>query len=268
MLLSVISPAKRLREQALSLDPALTTLEQLEPRFSQEVATLVRVARKLKAAGLKQAMHISDDLAALNAERFKAFVLPSKTEGLNHVPTAQPAIHLFQGDVYQGLDAQSLSVDQQQRAQDSLRILSGLYGILRPFDLAQPYRLEMGTGIETSKGKTLYAYWGGKIAEALDADADEVGAPAIVNLASQEYWGAVPAKVLKTPVVTCQFKEWRADKLKIISFNAKRARGLMARYMIEHDVDQLSGLKDFAADDYAFSIEHSDDKNFVFTRRG
>ena len=268
MLLSVISPAKRLREKALSLDPALTSLEQLEPRFSREVATLVRAARKLKAAGLKQAMHISDDLATLNAERFKTFALPSAGEGMNHVPTAQPAIHLFQGDVYQGLDAENLSVDLQQRAQDSLRILSGLYGILRPFDLAQPYRLEMGTSIETPKGKTLYAYWGDKIADALDTDAGDLGSPAIVNLASQEYWGAVPAKTLKTPVVTCQFKEWRGDKLKIISFNAKRARGLMARYMIEHGVDQVAGLKDFAADDYAFSAEHSDDKTFVFTRVG
>jgi len=268
MLLSVISPAKRLREQALPLDPALTSLEQLEPRFSKDVATLVRAARKLKVDGLKQAMSISDDLANLNAERFKAFVLPSGGEVLNHVPAAQPAMHLFQGDVYQGLDAESLTVAQQQRAQDSLRILSGLYGVLRPFDLAQPYRLEMGTGMETSRGKTLYAYWGRQIADALDADARDVNAPAIINLASQEYWGAVPKKALQTPVVTCQFKEWRGDKLKIISFNAKRARGLMARFMIEQSVDQVGGLKDFAVEDYGFSPEHSDDKTFVFTRVG
>lgn len=267
MLLSVISPAKRLREKPLSLDPLLTGLETLEPRFSDEVATLVQAARKLKADGLKKTMRISDDLARLNAERFDHFALPKRGELLNHAPTAQPALHLFQGDVYQGLNAESLTVEQQRYAQSRLRILSGLYGLLRPFDLTQPYRLEMGSGIETEQGATLYAYWGDKITTALNEDCSQIGAKAIINLASQEYWSAVKAPAVKFPVITCQFKEWRGDQLKIISFSAKKARGLMVRFLLEQKVDDVAGLKDFTLERYRFDKARSDDRNFVFTRK-
>ena len=268
MLLSVISPAKRLAEPAQipELSSAASASLSLEPRFASEVGTLVRAARKLRAKGLQERMHISDDLATLNAQRFKDFVLAKRGELVNDIPGAMPAMHMFQGDVYQGLNAATLSPDAAQRAQQGLRILSGLYGLLRPYDLVQPYRLEMGTSIDTRRGSTLYAFWDDKITKALNQDVTDHGVEGIVNLASQEYWGAVKPKKLKAPLVTALFKEWRGDQLKVISFSAKTARGMMARYLLEQGADRFEALKDFCEDGYSFSAEHSDQSTYVFTR--
>lgn len=250
-LIAVISPAKR-----LDFDRPATNLPASEPQFASKARDLIRIARQWTPEQIAHSMKLSPALADLNHQRYHDFKL--RGDG----GARQAAIYAFAGDVYQGLDAASLTEEQVLAAGDRLRILSGLYGLLRPLDQIQPYRLEMGTRVESEAGTTLYAYWGNKIARALN----QSGASTIVNLASQEYWGAVDMKALKLPVLTCHFKEWRGDALRIISFNAKKARGLMARYMIESDPQSAEDLEGFAAEGYAFSAEHSDAENLTFVK--
>jgi cytoplasmic iron level regulating protein YaaA (DUF328/UPF0246 family) len=252
-MLIVISPAKSLNFTAPDQVLPLTT-----PALKPQIAELAKVTRKLTAADLRRLMHISDNLAKLNRERFQAFD-PEVEEGLQ-------ALIAFNGDVYAGLAARELDRPALEWAQDHLRILSGLYGVLRPFDALQPYRLEMGTRLKTKRGATLYDFWGETISKTLNAAAEGQSDPTLVNLASQEYFGAVDAKALKLPVVTCHFKEEKAGTLRVLGFYAKKARGRMARYAIDHRVEKAVDLKGFDLDGYGFQKTLSTETDWVFTR--
>ncbi|MEM6618146.1 MAG: peroxide stress protein YaaA [Pseudomonadota bacterium] len=251
-MLAVISPAKK-----LDFTPAPTQVPATLPRMQTDANKLARVAKGLSADDLRALMDISDDLAKLNRKRFKAF--KRKSDETN----SKQAMLAFAGDVYAGLNAGDFEDDDVAYAQDHLRILSGLYGVLRPLDRIQPYRLEMGSRMENSAGATLYAYWGGKLAKALDKDAG--GAP-VVNLASQEYFRAANEKAMKSPVVAVDFKEERNDKFQVISFFAKRARGAMARFIVEQRVDRVDGLQDFDAEGYRYNAALSEPTKLTFTR--
>ena len=252
-MLMVISPAKSLDFTAPAQALPLTT-----PELKAQVVELAKVARKLTAADLKRLMHISDALAKLNRERFQAFD-PEVEEGLQ-------AVIAFNGDVYAGLAARELDRPALEWAQKHLRILSGLYGVLRPFDALQPYRLEMGTRLKTKRGANLYDFWGETIAKVLNQAAEDQADPTLVNLASQEYFGAVDAKALKLPVVTCHFKEEKHGELRVLGFFAKKARGRMARYAIDNRIDRAEGLKGFDLDGYRFKPELSTPADWVFAR--
>ena len=252
-MLMVISPAKSLDFTAPTQALPLTT-----PELKTQIAELAKVTRKLTAADLKRLMHISDALAKLNRERFQAFDSEVE-EGLQ-------AVIAFNGDVYGGLAARELDRSALEWTQDHLRILSGLYGVLRPFDALQPYRLEMGTRLKTKKGSNLYDFWGETISKTLNAAAEGQTDPTLVNLASQEYFGAVDAKALKLPVVTCHFKEEKGNELRVLGFFAKKARGRMARYAIDNRVDRAEGLKGFNLDGYGFRADLSTEADWVFAR--
>ena len=255
-MLIVLSPAKRLNYS----EPPVT-VEPTRPRFDKDVAELARVTRKLSRADLRRLMGISDKLADLNHGRFQAFS-PEEDEG------ALPAAFAFAGDVYEGLKARELDAESLMWAQDRLRILSGLYGLLRPLDAIQPYRLEMGTRLRTARGATLYDFWGDRIAAQLNADAQDHADPTLVNLASQEYFGAVDARALKLPVVTPQFRELRDGESRIISFFAKQARGRMARWAVDNRVERVEDLKAFDLDGYGFDKAASSDGEWIFIRSG
>ncbi|MFC0632466.1 peroxide stress protein YaaA [Brevundimonas balnearis] len=254
-MLIVLSPAKRLdfSEPALSVAPT-------RPRMADDIASLAKTAKRQTKADLRRLMGISDDLARLNRERFQAFD-PASDEGL-------PAALAFAGDVYQGLEARTLDAEALAFAQDRVRILSGLYGVLRPLDLIQPYRLEMGTRLKTRRGASLYDFWGDRISKLLNADAEGHADPTLVNLASQEYFGAVDAKALKLPVVTPQFREAKDGESRIISFFAKKARGTMARFAIDARVERAEDLKRFDRDGYRFDPDASTESDWIFIRSG
>jgi len=255
-LLIVLSPAKRL--DFTETDPALPATAR---RFLEDTASLAVTARRQTKADLRRLMGISDDLARLNQERFKAFDAEA-------VDTGVQAALAFAGDVYQGLDARSLDSKGLAFAQDHLRILSGLYGLLRPLDRIQPYRLEMGVRLKTRRGSSLYDFWGDRISQQLNADADGQSDPTLVNLASQEYFGAVDAKALKLPVVTPHFREEKNGESRIISFFAKKARGTMARFAIDERIETATDLKAFDRDGYRLDKAASTDTDWVFTRSG
>ncbi|MEO0863350.1 MAG: peroxide stress protein YaaA [Pseudomonadota bacterium] len=252
-MLVVISPAKR-------LDWSDRDVETTAPAMQEDAVRLARTARNLTLGNLKSLMDLSDDLARLNRDRFRAF------EDDPQPDMTRPAIHTFAGDTYQGLDAGTLDAGSIAYAQDHLRILSGLYGLLRPLDAIQPYRLEMGSRLKTRRGQTLYDYWKDDIAKALNAQAAAVGADTVVNCASQEYFGAVPLKPLKPRVITPVFMEDKGAGPRIVSFFAKRARGAMARHVVKNRVTDIDGLKDFATDGYTFTPELSDGDKLVFVR--
>ncbi len=251
-MLAVISPAKK-----LNYDPVGGDIPATFPVFQDDATRLARTAKQLSISGLRDLMSISEDLAKLNKERFKAFE-PASTPS-----NAKQAALAFDGDTYQGLQADRFSPEDFDYAQDHLRILSGLYGLLKPLDLMQPYRLEMGSRLKTRRGTNLYAYWGEHLTKALD---EVSGGAAIVNLASNEYFKAAKASKLKSPVITCHFKEEKGNELKMIGFFAKNARGAMARYMIQNRVDQVEGLKGFDLNGYKFRDDLSDAASFVFSR--
>lgn len=252
-MLLLLSPAK-----SLNFDPPNARLGLTQPRLKEDIAVLDGYTRKLTARKLKSMMGISDTLAALNHERFQAFD-PAVEDGL------QAAI-AFNGDVYSGLDARSLDAKAMSWAQDRVRILSGLYGILRPLDALQPYRLEMGVRLKTRRGASLYDFWRGAIAPTIEADARALKESTVVNLASQEYAGAVDRSALTVPVVDIGFKEEKDGELKIVSFYAKKARGLMARYAIDHRIENPADLKNFDIDGYAFQPDLSDETSWTFAR--
>ncbi len=260
-MLMVVSPAKALNFAPPEKSAPLTT-----PQLKDDIAVLAKTTARLKRGDLKKLMGISDTLAELNYQRFQAFD-PECEEGLQ-------AAFAFDGDVYKGLAARELDKPALAWAQQRLRILSGLYGLLRPLDALQPYRLEMGSAVKTRRGSNLYAFWGPRIAEALSADLEGHDDPTLVNLASQEYFGAVSLKALKRPVVTCHFKEIKGDADapesglggKVISFFAKRARGRMARYAIDNRIERAEDLKGFDADGYGFRPELSSATDWVFNR--
>ena len=253
-MLFVISPAK-----TLDFTPAPTALPVTRPDMSGDTKTLAAVARKLKASDLRRLMDISDQLADLNVERFKAFQ-PKGTDA------DVPAALAFAGDVYNGLDARRLDEPTLAWAQNHIRILSGLYGLLRPLDLIQPYRLEMGTRLATERGATLYDFWGDKLAKALNKAAADHADKALINLASQEYFGAVDARALKLPTIACAFKEEKDGEAKIISFYAKHARGLMARFAAVNRIEKRDDLKAFDLQGYRYNKALSSEGEWVFTR--
>ncbi len=256
-MLLVISPAK-----TLDFTPADGSLPATTPALKKDTAVLAATTRKLSASDLKRLMDISDALADLNVQRFKSF----RSRGIGETDGEIQAAFGFAGDVYNGLDARSLDPDGLAWAQNHLRILSGLYGVLRPLDRIQPYRLEMGVRLKTERGNSLYDFWGDKLAKALNAAADGQADRTLVNLASQEYFGAVDARALKLRVVACHFKEEKDGERRIISFYAKHARGRMARYAIDRRLEQAEDLKAFDLDGYRFREPLSSEHEWVFVR--
>jgi cytoplasmic iron level regulating protein YaaA (DUF328/UPF0246 family) len=252
-MLVVISPAKR-------LDWAERDLPVTQPEYQDDAMRLAKTARNLTLGDLQKLMDISPDLARLNRDRFRDFAEAPEAE------TTRPAALAFAGDTYQGLEAASLDADELTWAQDHLRILSGLYGLLRPLDAIQPYRLEMGSKLKTRRGTSLYDYWGDQIAKALNAQAEATGAQVLVNCASQEYFGAVAPKALTLPVITPVFMEEKPNGPKIVSFFAKRARGAMARFIIQRRLTDPDSLRDFDLGGYEYQPDLSSDDKPVFVR--
>jgi cytoplasmic iron level regulating protein YaaA (DUF328/UPF0246 family) len=257
-MLIVLSPAK-----SLDLDSPPTTSHATTPRFIDRAAELIKVLKPFSPAQVGELMSISDQLAVLNVTRYADWH-PEHAQ-------ARQAIMSFDGDVYTGLDARSLDGTALDYLQRQVRILSGLYGLLRPLDRMHPYRLEMGTRLQNPRGKDLYAFWGESVTAALNADLAEMkgkfGATALVNLASEEYFKSVKPKLLDVPVITPVFEDWKNGKYKIISFFAKRARGMMARYAAQNGVTDPEQLKDFDVDGYAFDEAVSKERQWVFRRR-
>lgn len=256
-MLTVISPAKKLNEvpQALPDGHDLT-----EPEFVAEALDLATLVRDLSVEDLRKLSHISEPLARLNQARFAAF---SATPAPG---TIYPAVHCFAGDTYQGLEVRTMTASALAWAAGHLRILSGLYGLLRPFDAIQAYRLEMGSRLANPKGSDLYAFWGDKIAQSLNRLAAEQGARALINCASVEYFGAVSRQVLRLPVITPVFLEERDGTAKTVSFWAKRARGAMARYICEQQITNPGDLRGFTAGGYSHRASLSSDSQMVFAR--
>jgi hypothetical protein len=254
-MLFLLSPAKK-----LDYDTPVRVQAHTQPLFVSQASALIKVLKTKSAGDIAELMSLSPALSELNVARYAAWK-PKFTQD-----NSRQAVLAFNGDVYEGLQAASLSAKQLDWAQDHVVILSGLYGALRPLDLMQPYRLEMGTALPTSKGKNLYGYWGSSISRYLNERAEGEKAPVVVNLASDEYFKVVDRKVLQARVVQCVFQDWK-DSWKVISFYAKRARGLMARYAIEHKVTRPEGLKGFDSDGYAFDESASTADKLVFRRK-
>jgi cytoplasmic iron level regulating protein YaaA (DUF328/UPF0246 family) len=249
-MLVVVSPAKK-----MNMDP-VEGVEATRPAFQAEADDLAKVAQGLSVDDLQKLMKISESLAKLNRDRFSDFGEMEE----------KPAALAFAGDTYQGLEAASLDADEMAWAQTHFRILSGLYGVLRPLDAIQPYRLEMGSRLKTKKGKTLYDYWGDKIAKALKAQADDVKTDTLVNCASQEYFGAVDLKALGLRVITPVFMEDKPGGPKIVSFYAKKARGAMARYIIQRRLTDAEALTEFDTGGYQYRRDLSEADKPVFVR--
>lgn len=255
-MLSVISPAKSLDFETPAHTPSYS-----QPRFLDEAAQLITQLKRLSPQEVSQLMKISDQLGSLNAARFQSWSLPFQPDN------AKQAVLAFTGDVYQGLDAAHLDAETLEYAQEHLAILSGLYGLLRPLDLIQPYRLEMGTRFAHDAGSDLYQLWKPRLARVLQEQLSQHTAPVLINLASQEYFKSVDVKQLKARIITPVFKDWKNGEYKIISFYAKKARGLMCRYQLLNRIDQPEGLKDFDLEGYQYQPQQSEGDSWVFTRR-
>jgi len=258
-MLYLLSPAKSLDYQTPV--PPRVARAATEPQFLPRSAELIEVLRQRSAAEIAALMDLSPALATLNVERYQAWS-PTFTEA-----NSKPAVLAFDGDVYGGLDATTLKPAELAWAQDHVAILSGLYGVLRPLDLLQAYRLEMGTRLATERGPNLYGYWGDTLAQHLNDWAAADASPVIVNLASMEYFKAVDRAALRPRVIECVFEEWKDGRYKVISFFAKRARGLMARHAIRKRVATPAGLKKFDAEGYRFEPAASAPDRLVFRRR-
>lgn len=254
-MLFLLSPAK-----SLDYESPLSDLPHSEPLFGAQSARLIGVLRRQSPAQIAQLMDLSDKLAQLNVARYKSWrrAVPAGS--------ARQAVLAFDGDVYGGLDARSLTARELQWAQQHLAILSGLYGVLRPLDRMQPYRLEMSTRLATDRGADLYRFWGSRISAYLNQHLAGDAHPVVVNLASQEYFRAVDRKALRARVVECVFEEERDGRYKIISFMAKRARGLMARYAVKNRLTEPEGLRDFDLEGYALFRDGSTADRLVFRR--
>ena len=255
-MLILLSPAK-----SLDFETAPTTDQHTLPVFAKEAAQLIDLLRPHTPAQIASLMYLSDSLASLNVARYGAW-RPRFTAN-----NSKQAILAFNGDVYGGLDASSLKPAALDWAQDHLLMLSGLYGVLRPLDWMQPYRLEMGTKLVNPRGKDLYAWWGDSLALHLNQRLAQQRDDLIVNLASQEYFKSVKRKALTGRVVECVFEDWKSGQWKIISFHAKRARGLMARHAIDHRAKTLKDLRTFSAEGYGYVDEASGADRLVFRRR-
>ncbi|MGP1628963.1 MAG: peroxide stress protein YaaA, partial [Giesbergeria sp.] len=254
----LLSPAKSLDFET----PLPDALPHTLPAFAAQARELVERMREFSPQDLASLMHISDALAALNVGRFATFHARASAAH------ARQALFAFNGDVYDGLDVRSLAGGDIAWAQEHLAILSGLYGVLRPLDWMQPYRLEMGTRLATDRGTGLYAWWGERIARHLDAQLQQHGGePLLLNLASQEYFKAVDRKALRARVAECVFEDWHADTWKVMGFHAKRARGRMARFAITQRATSLEALHAFNVDGYAYAAAASSPERLVFRRR-
>lgn len=250
----LLSPSKTLDESPLIVEGAT------QPQFLKEASQLVAVARKLKQKDLEKLMDISPKLAALNVERFANFKTPFTAK------TAKAAVYLFKGDVYDGLAVEQFKKADIAYAQQHLRILSGLYGLLRPLDLMQPYRLEMGISLKNPKGKNLYTFWGDTLTRAVNEAAEAAKSKLIINLASQEYFSAIHPKKLAYPLITPVFKESRNGKLATIGLMAKRARGTMAAWLIHERIQKPADIQNFSEDGYRFQPKLSAASELVFVR--
>lgn len=256
-MLFLLSPAKSLDYDT----PLPPDLPHTLPQFMPQSTALIQVLREKSHQDIATLMSLSDPLAALNVARYQAF-RPRFTAA-----NSRQALLAFNGDVYEGLDARSLGSEDLQWAQDHVCILSGLYGMLRPLDRMQPYRLEMGTRLATDAGSNLYHFWGSRIAEHLNKRLRADTTPVVVNLASQEYFKVVDTKALKARVLECVFEDWKGGAYKIISFHAKRARGLMARYAVTHRLATPHALQGFDLEGYTFAPAASEPERLVFRRK-
>lgn len=254
-MLTVISPAK-----TLDFDNPPTTRKATQPQFLDRAALLVEDARQMSPDDIRALMGVSENIAELNHARFMNWAQPFSLDN------AKQSVLAFKGDVYTGLEAETLNTAQLGFAQKHLRILSGLYGLLRPLDLMQPYRLEMGLKFANSGGKNLYEFWGNDITGALQKQLKKSGTKVLVNLASNEYFRAVKARELEADIVTPVFKDLKGDKYKVISFFAKKARGQMARFIIENELNEPDGMKKFKVDGYRYNRAESSAREMVFTR--
>jgi len=255
-MLAILSPAK-----TLDFDSPLTTDQHSAPEFTKESTALIKTLRQLEPSDIGSLMGISDKLAVLNHNRYAHW-----SAKFDDASGARASLLAFKGDVYLGLDAQTLSKRDFTWAQKRLRVLSGLYGLLRPLDRIHPYRLEMGTALGNTAGKDLYEFWGGKVTQALNEALAEQRSKVLINLASNEYYKVVQAQNIDGRIVTINFKEWRRDAYRFVSFSAKKARGLMARYMIDHRAERADDLKAFDVEGYAFNEELSSRDEWIFTR--
>lgn len=254
-MLFLLSPAK-----SLDYETPLGDVPHTQPQFKAQSQALIEVLRTQSPQQIASLMDLSDALSALNVARYAAWS-PRST-----LRNARPAVLAFNGDVYEGLQARTLPVADLEWAQQHVAILSGLYGVLRPLDLLQPYRLEMGTRLATDKGQTLYQFWGTQIADYLNQRLQADATPVVVNLASQEYFKSVDRKVLKARVIDCVFEDWKGGQYKIISFHAKRARGLMMRYAVEHQASTVKALTGFDSAGYVYAPTASSADRLVFRR--
>ena len=247
----VLSPAKSLNAQCKDYEI------NDRPVFMEDTAELVDIMKRQAPQSIRELMGVSDTIARLNYERFQSFKIPYKNE------SSYPAIMLFDGDVYKNIKTEEWSNDDFEFAHNHGFILSGLYGLMRPLDRILPYRLEMGTSLENGRGRNLYAFWGDLITNHLKSRLQ--GKP-LINLASKEYFKSIKVKNLDSEVIQVDFKEWRDGKLKMIGFNAKRARGMMANYIVRERIDKLDDLKDFNQEGYRFSAEDSSASTYLFIR--
>lgn len=254
-MLAIISPAK-----TLDFETKIDGFEFSQPTLTDYSQELINICKQLSPADVSSLMSISDKLAALNVARF------TEWQSEHNQQNAKPALFAFKGDVYTGLDAENLTKEQVEYAQKHLRMLSGLYGLLRPLDLMQPYRLEMGTKLTNPKGKDLYAFWGNIITEKLQQAIDEQEDSVLVNLASDEYFNAVKAKNLKATIIKPVFLDEKNGKYKVISFYAKKARGMMVRFILEQQPTKIEQLKTFNYAGYWFDEESSNETELVFKR--
>lgn len=254
-MLALISPAK-----TLDYETALPTDTYTQPRLLEQSQQLIDVCRKLSATEIASLMTVSEKIANLNVERFRDW------NAEFDFSNARQALFAFKGDVYTGLDAYHLKDQDIDFAQQHLRMLSGLYGLLRPLDLMMPYRLEMGTKLKNSRGNNLYEFWGSIITDQINQDLAEIDAKVLVNLASDEYYKSVNEKKIQAEIIKPVFLDQKNGKYKVISFYAKKARGLMARYLIENKLSQVEQLKAFDSEGYYFDAESSSDKELVFKR--
>ncbi|MDH5631265.1 MAG: peroxide stress protein YaaA [Gammaproteobacteria bacterium] len=254
-MISVISPAK-----SLDYESQLPTQKFSQPEFLDQSNQLIEQLRKLAPQDISSLMHLSDKLSVLNFDRYQNFSTPFNSDN------ARQALLAFKGDVYQGLDAQSFSEGDFEFAQKHLRMLSGLYGILKPLDLMQPYRLEMGTKFVNQKGKDLYEFWGTTLNKTIQNELSNHQQPVLINLASNEYFKSLQTKDFPYRIINVDFKDWKNDKYKIISFFAKKARGLMSRYIIQNRIDTPEGLTQFNLDGYYFDPQSSSDDHLIFLR--
>ncbi len=253
-MLALLSPAKTLNEDQ-SVQQGLEA-----PKFRKQSGELISILKDYSPAQIKDLMHISDKLAELNSDRYHAY------SARYNAKNSKAAIYMFKGDVYQGFDADSLEVPDIAYAQDHVRILSGLYGLLRPMDKMQAYRLEMGTRLKTPKGNNLYDFWKETLTKEINRTLKEINSDLIVNLASVEYFSALNKKELKAEIHDVTFKEYRDDKLKFISFSAKKARGYMARYICKNKIENKEDLKGFDYEGYSFMEDGSTEGNYLFVR--